>query len=148
VPLERPFTKPLIFLPIIIPLASSTSVQHSLLSKQQVMWSSLFETRFLATPMHALLQFIWRKCILLLTLARLMTTERAVKIQEWLPSSSKPEGSSEHFYALVCPVTCCARLAVACVGDLLSRCYFSGVDCVLTAADPLFSTFHAERELF
>jgi NAD(P)-dependent dehydrogenase (short-subunit alcohol dehydrogenase family) len=31
---------------------------------------------------------------------------------------------------------------------LLSRCYFSGVECVLAAADPLFSTFHAERELF
>jgi hypothetical protein len=30
---------------------------------------------------------------------------------------------------------------------LLSQCYFSAVDCVLTAADLLFSTFHAEREL-
>jgi hypothetical protein len=49
--------------------------------------------------MHALLQFIWRKCdVLLLTLARLMTTDRAVKIQERLPSS-KPEGSSDNFYA-------------------------------------------------
>jgi hypothetical protein len=31
---------------------------------------------------------------------------------------------------------------------LLSQCYFSGVECVLTTIDPLFSKFCAERELF
>lgn len=88
---------------------------------KQVMWSFLFEIRLVSCNADACSSsvFIWRKCVLLLTLARLMTTDRAVKIQERLPSS-KPERSSDHFYALVCPVTCCAWLAVACGGDPLT----------------------------
>jgi hypothetical protein len=83
------------------------------------MWSFLFEIRLVSCNADACSSSVYLAQMRTAANLGKVNDHRAVKVQERLPNS-KPEQSSEHFYALVCPVTCCAWLAVACGGDPLT----------------------------